>query len=276
MGEHLILRRPRRLLALVGALALAAAGCGDDKTNDSSAAVSSTTSTTAADTLSGNLQVFAASSLTEAFTEIGKGFEAKHRRTRVVFSFAASSALAQQIIQGGPADVFVAADDANMKKVTDMGGALHPKTIARNRLSILVERGNPKGITGLADLAKPGLVFVLCAAEVPCGKFGAAALAKANVTGKPASLEENVKAVVSKVTLGEADAGIVYVTDVKAAGEKAQGVAIDIANDPSLEAVYSIAVTTAASNQAGAKAWIDYVLSSDGKATLANYGFLTA
>lgn len=224
----------------------------------------------------GSVHVLAAASLTEAFTQMGKDFEKAHPDANVTFSFAASSALAQQVNDGAPADVFVSADESNMKKVTDARSAHAPQTIARNRLAILVGKGNPKGITGLSDLGKDGVVFVLCAAEVPCGRFGAAALAKANVTAKPASLEENVKAVVSKVTLGEADAGIVYVTDVKAAGGKTEGVDIDIADDPTLEAVYPIAVTKQVKNAAGARAWIDYVLSKDGQATLASFGFLPA
>ena len=263
--------RLRWLLALLALVGFVAAGCGDD---DDAATASSSTTSTSADTVTGDLHVFAASSLTEAFTAMGKRFESAHPNVKVTFSFAASSALAQQVNDGGPADVLVTADASNMKKVTDAGYATDPKTIARNRLSILVGKGNPKGITSLADLGTRGVVFVLCAPEVPCGKFGAAALAKANVTAKPASLEENVKAVVAKVTLGEADAGIVYVTDVKAAGDKAQGVDIDIAGDPSLEASYPIAVTKQAANADAAKAWIDYVLSSDGQQALASFGFL--
>lgn len=246
-------RRARWLPALLALVALAAGACGDGR---------------------GSVHVFAASSLTDAFTEMGKTFQTEHPNVKVTFNFAASSALAEQIDQGGPADVLVTADASNMKKVTDTGNASDPQTIARNRLALLVEEGNPKGITGLADLGTSGVVFVICAPEVPCGNLAAAALAKANVTAKPASLEENVKAVVSKVMLGEADAGVVYDTDVKAAGDKAQGVDIDIARDPSLEAVYSIAATkTGAANDA-AKAWINYVLSTEGQATLATFGFL--
>ncbi|MEN3272463.1 MAG: molybdate transport system substrate-binding protein [Actinomycetota bacterium] len=264
-------RGPRWLLALLALVALGAAGCGGD--DDDTATSASTTSTTAG-AVSGNLAVFAASSLTEAFTAMGKDFEAAHPDLKVTFNFAASSALAQQVNDGGPADVLVTADESNMKKVTDADNATDPKTFARNRLAILVEKGNPKDITGLEDLAESDVVFVLCAPEVPCGKFGAAALTKAGVTAKPASLEDNVKAVVSKVTLGEADAGIVYVTDVKAAADKAQGVDIDIADDPTLEAVYPIAVTKQVVNNAAATAWIDFVLSADGQKTLASYGFL--
>lgn len=263
--------RPRRaaILVLVAALVVLAVGCG----GDDHASTPSTTSTRAGG-LTGHLHVFAASSLTEVFTVMGKDFERTHPNVKVTFSFAASSSLAQQVDDGAPADVLVTADESNMKTVTDAGNATDPKTIARNRLAILVGRGNPKAIASLSDLATPGVVFVLCAPEVPCGRFGAAALAKAKVRATPASLEENVKAVVAKVTLGEADAGLVYVTDVKAAGARAQGVDIDIARDPSLEAVYPIAVTKQVANQAAANAWIDYVLSSDGQHTLASYGFL--
>jgi molybdate transport system substrate-binding protein len=237
-------------------LALVAPGCGG------------------ADGRAGDLQVLAAASLTEAFTAMGDAFEAAHPNVKVTFSFAASSALAQQVDDGAPADVIATADESNMKKVTDAGNAADPRTFARNRLSILVAPGNPKGITSLSDLADRGVVFVLCAPEVPCGSFGAAALAKAKVTAASASLEENVKAVVSKVVLGEADAGIVYATDVKAAGDEAQGVDIGIADDPSLEAVYPIAVTKQAKHADVADAWIDYVLSDEGKQTLSSYGFL--
>lgn len=259
-------RRPHRVVVVLGALALAVTACGDDRPAGGPAG----------DTLTGSVRVFTAASLTDAFTEMGKAFEAEHPNVEIRFNFAASSALAQQLNEGGPADVFVAADEANMKKVTDAGNAADPTTIARNRVAILVEKGNPKGITGLADLADPEVIVVLCAPEVPCGRFGAAALAKAGVSAKPSSLEENVKAVVSKVTLGEADAGIVYATDVKAVGDAAEGVAIDIAGDPALEATYPIAVTKASSNPKAAAAWVEYVVSDEGRATLAEFGFLPA
>jgi molybdate transport system substrate-binding protein len=250
-------RRARWSIALTAVLALMAGGCSDDENSSAS------------------LQVFAAASLTDAFTELGAAFEAAHPDVKVTFNFAASSALAQQINAGGRADVFASADEANMAKVTDAGNADDPKVIARNRLSILVEQGNPKGITGLADLAEPGVVLVQCAPEVPCGKLAAAALTKAGVTATPASLEENVKAVVSKVTLGEADAGIVYVTDVQAAEGDAEGVDIDIAADPELEAVYVIAVTETSTERDAAHAWLEFVLSDEGQRTLAKFGFLS-
>ena len=221
-----------------------------------------------------DLTIFAAASLTEAFTEMGEAFEAANPDVDVRFNFAASSALAQQLNAGGPADVFVSADEANMSKVRDAGNASASAVIARNRLAILVGRGNPKGIRGLTDLARSDVVVVLCAPEVPCGSTAAKALAKAAVNVKPASLEENVKAVVSRVTLGEADAGIVYVTDVKSAGDRADGVEIDLADDPALEAVYPLAVTTEATNPSAANAWRTFTLDPEGAAILAKHGFL--
>ena len=243
------------LVAVLGAAVLLAA-CSDDSPDRR------------------DLTIFAAASLTEAFTEVGEVFEGANPDVAVTFNFAASSALAQQLNEGGAADVFVSADEANMKKVTDAGNASSTKVIARNRLAILVERGNPKGITGLGDLARSDVVVVLCAPDVPCGKLAAAALTKASVDVKPASLEENVKAVVSRVTLGESDAGIVYVTDVRAAGDKAEGLPIDIADDPALEAVYPLAVIAKSTNPATADAWRTYVLSREGAAILSKYGFL--
>jgi molybdate transport system substrate-binding protein len=259
----------RRILVAAVALVLLVGACGGD--DDAPTALADDEGA-----LSGTLRVFAASSLTEAFTDLGQAFEADHRGVRVTFNFAASSALAQQLNEGAAADVFVSADEANLKKVTDAGNAEagDAEVIARNRLALLVEKGNPKGIKGLADLASADVVTVLCAPEVPCGKFAAAALTKAGVTVKPGSLEEHVKGVVSKVTLGEADAGIVYVTDVKAAAGKAEGVDIDIADDPSLEAVYPMATTAGAANREAAAAWLAFVRSDAGQKTLSAYGFL--
>lgn len=251
-----------RVVAVVVAVAVAAlvaGGCGDD---------------TAAATDTGTLRVFAAASLTEAFAALAETFEADHPGVKVELNFAASSALARQIDEGAPADVFASADEANMAKVTAAGDAADPTPFARNRLAILVEKGNPKKIGGLADTAKPGVVLVLCAPQVPCGKYAAAAYTKAGVTPKPASLEGNVKSVVAKVTLGEADAGIVYVTDARAAGERATTVAVDNADSPDLEAVYPIAVTRDTRNPAAARAWVDAVLSPAGQRMLATFGFL--
>ena len=215
------------------------------------------------------LDVLAAASLTDAFTALGDAFTAAHPDVDVTFNFAGSSALAQQILDGAPVDVFASADEANMAKVA--GTITDPEVFARNRLAIVVEPGNPLGIEGLADLEDPGVVLVLCAPEVPCGGYAAKALAKADVAVTPASLEENVRGVVSKVALGEADAGIVYVTDVQAAGDDVEGVDIDIADDPDLEAVYPMGTATDAPD--AATDWVEFVLSEDGQRILADYGF---
>jgi molybdate transport system substrate-binding protein len=242
-------------LAVVLALAVAAA-CGNG------------------DAGTGEVTVFAAASLTDAFTELGRAFEAEHGVTKVTFSFAASSTLAQQVIQGAPADVMASADGASLQKVVDAGKASDPDVFARNRLELAVGRGNPEKLTGLRDLARAGVVFVMCAPEVPCGRFAAQALAKVGVTAEPKSFEENVKAVLTKVALGEADAGIVYVTDVEASEGRVEGVAIPDAEN--VIASYPIAVTTGAKNPEGARAFVDFVLSGAGRQVLARYGFLSA
>jgi molybdate transport system substrate-binding protein len=250
--------RPTRTLAVsFTALGLLLAACGSD----------------AKPSTGGPIVVFAASSLTDAFTAIGDAFTAKNPDSKVTFNFAGSSDLVTQIANGAPADVFVSADESNMKKVTDAGeNAADPVVIARNSFEIIVGNGNPKGITGLADLAKPDNIVVLCAAAVPCGKGAATILNNAGVTVTPKSLEDKVKGVVTKVTTGEADAGIVFVTDVKAAGDRAAGVEIpDAAN---VVSKYPIVVTKEATNAATAKAFIDFVASADGRAILAKFGFL--
>src|SRR5436305_11601095 len=158
-----------------------------------------------------------------------------------------------------------------MKKVTDAGNAGEPRVFAHNKLAILVKKGNPKKILTLADFAKPGVTFVLCAAEVPCGKYGSQALTKAGVKAPPKSLEANVKAVVTKVTSGEVDAGIGYVTDAKAATASADGVTID--DQYNVLAEYPMAVLKQSKNSNLAYAFLDYVLGSAAQAILAKYGF---
>ncbi|HSH61490.1 MAG TPA: molybdate ABC transporter substrate-binding protein [Acidimicrobiales bacterium] len=246
-----------RFLALVMAMALSTACTGSEAASKAR-----------------TVKVSAAASLTEAFTELAEEYQAAHPGLRIETSFGASSALAQQVNVGAPVDVLATADEVSMKRVTDAGSASAPEIFARNRLALLVGRGNPKAITGLADLARPGVVFLACAPEVPCGRLAAAALEKAGVKARPASLEENVKGVVSKVTVGEADAGIVYATDVKAAGDRALGMEIDFAGDPALAAVYQIAVTSQAGNVEAARDWVDFVLSERGRQALTRFGFL--
>lgn len=224
----------------------------------------------------GTLRVFAAASLTEVFGDLGRAFESAHVGLNVEFSFAASPALAQQVNDATPADVFASADTESMRKVIEAGNADAPRTIARNRLSIIVEKGNPRRIEGLADLADPELILIMCAPEVPCGELGAAAFRAAGVSLAADSLEENVKAVVSKVTLGEADAGVVYETDVRAAADEADGVAIEVADAPALHAVYRMAIIKHAKNADAAAAWMDFVLSDRGTRALTEFGFLAA
>lgn len=257
-------RSLRLLLPSLALLGVMTAGCGDD----------SSSSSTSAPQVAGEVTVLAAASLSESFKELAAAFQTANPDAKVTFSFAASSALATQINQGAPADVFASADTANMDKVTATGAAgtaAPPAVFATNKLQIIVGKGNPKGIGGLADLARPGVVYITAATGVPIGAYASQALAKANVTVTPKSLEADVKAIVTKVTLGEADAGIVYATDVLAAGDKAQGVAIPDAQN--VVASYPIAALESAKNAPAATAFVAFVTSSAGQAILAKYGF---
>lgn len=249
---------PLTVLGLVGA------ACGSS--------ASKAPETTTAPGVRGDITVFAASSLTPAFNEVGASFTTTNPEAKVTFSYDGSSALVAQIIQGAPADLFASADTANMDKLTTPAlNGTEPVNFATNLLQIIVAPGNPKGITGVADLAKADLKVVLCAPEVPCGKYAKQILDTAKVTVTPASLEQNVKGVVTKVTAGEADAGIVYVTDVVAAGAKAAGV--DIRADINVIAKYPIASVKASPHADVNQAFIDFLTGSDGQAILAKYGF---
>ena len=219
------------------------------------------------------VNVFAAASLTAALQAVGAAFEKNHPDLKVQFNFAGSPTLVQQIQQGAPADVYASADEANMQKLVDSGEAAGaPRLFARNNLEIVVAAGNPKHITGLADLAKPGLIIALCGPTVPCGRYATEAFGKAGVAVPTASQELDVKAVLSKVVLGEADAGIVYVTDVRAAAGKVEGVTIPEPNN--VTARYPIALMKNAPNALAAAAFIEFVLAPDGQQLLAGFGFL--
>jgi molybdate transport system substrate-binding protein len=236
--------------------------------------VETTAPPTTAAPLSGELIVFAATSLTKAFTEIGDAFMAANPDLTVTFNVAGSSDLVAAITgEGAPADVFASADNSNMTKLTDAeANATEPVRFATNLLEIMVAEGNPLRITGVADLANDDLIVVTCDTEVPCGKYAAEIFANAGVTVTPDSLEENVGAVATKVKEDEADAGIVYMTDVAAAGDQADGV--EIPADINVLAEYPIAVTKEAANADAALAFIDFVLSDAGQQILASYGFL--
>ena len=217
--------------------------------------------------------VFAAASLGEAFKGLGEAFARAHAPASVEQSFAGSPALVAQIESGAPADVIATADPASMRKLESAGLlAAAPAVFARNRLEIVVERGNPKGVRGLADLSRADLVLVLAAVAVPAGRYAREALQGAGVRAEPRSLEENVKAVLNKVALGEADAGIVYATDVRAAGDRVAGVAIPEAQN--VIASYPIALVKRSAGLADARAFVAFVLSRDGQAVLARFGFL--
>jgi molybdate transport system substrate-binding protein len=222
---------------------------------------------------SGEITVFAGSSLTESFGAIAKQFEKKYPGVTVKFDFDSSANLAAQIQQGAPADVFASADEANLQKAVDSGDVTgKPVVFAKNRLEIAVEKGNPKKVKSLADLQKPGLVVVLCADQVPCGKYAAESLAKAGVSISPASKEENAKATLSKVSIGEADASIVYVTDVQASKGTTSGV--KIADRDNVIATYPIGAVKESKNAAAAKAWVQFVKSKAAQTTLRKFGFL--
>lgn len=223
--------------------------------------------------LDGELTVFAAASLTDAFEEIGAAFEESHPDVDVTFSFASSSDLAGQIIEGAPADVFASADQNNMTKVVDAEAiAADPQTFATNALAIIVEAGNPQGITSVEDLADdPDLIVVSCDPEVPIGAYTEEVFANAGVEVEIDSFEENVRAVSEKVQLGEADAGVVYATDVTAAGDAADGVKIPA--DINVIAEYPIATTSEAGDPELATAFVDFVLSDDGRTVLGEFGF---
>lgn len=216
------------------------------------------------------LAVFAAASLQPAFDKIGKKLETT-QNVATTFSYAGTQTLTTQLTQGAPADVFAAADIAHMTTVQSASLLRGQSAVfAHNRLEIAVEKGNPKGIHTLADLARSGLVVVLADPSVPAGKYAQQALAKAKVTVHPASLEQQVTGVLSKVGLGEADAGIVYVSDIVTS---AQVDGVPIPDNQNVIADYPIAVLKATQNMTGAVDFVDLVLSTDGQAILLAAGF---
>lgn len=220
----------------------------------------------------GTLTVFAAASLTETFDALAAEFEAEHPQVEVVLNYGGSSSLATQITQGAPADVFAAANESTMQMVVDAGDASDAPIFATNTLVLVTPPGNPAGVTGLADLADPDLAIALCDPVVPCGSAAQTLLTNAGVTAVPDTLEEDVKAVLTKVELGEADAGLVYVTDAHAAGST-----VEIVDVPEAQQVinrYPIAVLTGAPNPDAARAWVEFVLSDEGQTVLSDAGFL--
>jgi molybdate transport system substrate-binding protein len=257
--------RSRISLLVFAAAFLAACGSGGDNASTSPSPTP----------LSGNISVFAAASLTDSFNALGGSFQSANPGVAVKLNFAGTPTLVTQIEQGAPADVFASADTTNMDKLKGDGFTSGtPQVFARNKLEIVVAPRNPKGITGLADLAKPGVIYITEGPTVPAGKYALQALKAAGVTVTPKSLETDVKFVVSKIELGEADAGIVYTTDVTAAGTKVQGVPIP--DNLNVIATYPIVAVKATTNSAVANAFIAYVLSATGQSKLQPFGFLSA
>jgi molybdate transport system substrate-binding protein len=217
--------------------------------------------------------VSAAASLTEAFNQLGHQFQQQYKGTTVTFNFGSSSTLETQIQEGAPADVFASADTTNMDKLSAAGDvAGKPVVFARNLLEIAVAKGNPKKIKTLGDTLKPGVELVLCAPTVPCGKFALQAYQRAGLTVPKVPTGQDVKATLSNVSLGSADAAVVYVTDVKAAKGKVAGIVIPPAQN--VVATYPVAVVKSSSNAATAQAFVKYVASPGGQATLLKFGFL--
>ena len=256
----------RKFLTCTAVVAvLAISGCGD-KTDNAGAAPEKSAG------ISGNLTVLAAASLTESFNKIGKDFETANPGVKVTFSYAGSSSLAQQITSGAPADVFAAASPATMKTVTDAGDANGEATVfVKNQLVIAVPKGNPKGVEALADLTRPGVKVALCAEQVPCGAAAKKALAAAGVKLTPVTQEQDVKAALSKVKLGEVDAALVYRTDAKASTADVEG--IEFPESSGAINDYPIVALENAPNASAAAAFVSFVQSGPELDVLIEAGF---
>jgi molybdate transport system substrate-binding protein len=217
--------------------------------------------------------VFAAASLKESFTTLGEEFEERHPGTNVEFSFGGSDTLAAGITGGAPADVFASADEATMARVARAGGASgRPEMFARNRLQIVTLPGNPHRVRSLGDLDRPELKVVICDASVPCGAAAREVLETAGVRLSPASYEQDVKSALTKVRLKEADAALVYATDVRAAGDSVTGVEFPEA-DTALNS-YPITVLDDAPQPERAAEFVGFVSSAEGRRVLRAAGFL--
>ncbi len=313
LKEAPLKRSPVALFTLLFALALAACGGAPQAAPPASPPAATTAPTTAAAApttaaatdapteaatdapteaatatpAAGTLSVFAAASLTDAFKEIGAQFEAANPGVTVSFNFAGSDQLAQQILQAAPADVFASANKKQMDVVIKGGEVISgtEHTFVRNRLVVVYPKENPAKLQALTDLAKPGIKIVLANKNVPVGAYALNFLAKASelpeytaaysetVVANVVSYEENVKAVLSKITLGEADAGIVYTTDAATVKDGSIGT-LTIPDELNTVAAYPIAPTKGAQNAALAQKFVDYVLSPDGQQILVKYGFI--
>jgi molybdate transport system substrate-binding protein len=243
----------RRLAALV-LLFFPLAACGSDQTTDQT-----------------TITVFAAASLEDVFTQIGERFDAEHEGVTVRFNFGGSADLVAQLQQGASADVLATADDATMKKSSDDGLVAVLDKLGTNTLEIATPPANPAKVDSFDDLAGRDINVVVCAPEVPCGAAARRVEKATGVDITPVSEEQSVTDVLGKVISGEADAGLVYVTDVKAAGDKVHGVPFP----ESAKTVnnYPIAVLAHSTKQPAAQQFVDYVTGSKGQAILAAAGF---
>jgi molybdate transport system substrate-binding protein len=259
------------LIAIPALLVLATASCADGSDSRGETAAPGDAEGIASRPTR-HVLVSAAASLTDAFAEIETVFEAAHPTVDVTLNLAGSSTLRTQILEGAPVDLFASADRANMARVAEAGDlAGEPRVFARNRLQIAVPPGNPADVTGLADFARPELLVGLCAEGVPCGDLAREALSRADVVPAVDTHEPDVRALITKVELGELDAAVTYVTDVVAASRRAQGV--DIPDDQNVSTGYPIAILAEAPDPEAARAFVELVLSADGQAILARHGF---
>lgn len=265
-GQRLA-RFQQLLLVPAVVLGVFAAACGG-----SAASPSPSPSASPTPGVAGQLNVYAAASLTESFNDAKTTLQRSNPALALTYNFAGSQALVQQIQAGAPADVFASADTRNMQKLVDAGLVDTPQTFVRNKLEIVVPPGNPKHVIGLSDLAHSDLTVVLCDQSVPCGLYGMQALQKAHVAVQPKSLELDVKTVVQKVATGNADAGIVYVTDVKAAGSSVSGV--EIPDSQNIIATYPIAVVKRTKNPPAAAFFVSSAASGKVQKALEARGFL--
>jgi molybdate transport system substrate-binding protein len=263
----------RFALTAVALAVIAAAGCSSSSSSTASSPASSSSSAASSSsaTQTGTITVFAAASLMGTFTQLGKQFEAAHPGDTVKFSFGGSSTLATQITGGAPADVFASAAPANMDTVVSAGDASSPKDFAKNTAEVAVPPSNPAKVTSVNDLAKSSVKVALCQPKVPCGVVASQVFTNAKITVKPVTLQPDVKSVLTQVELGNVDAGMVYVTDVKAAGSKVKGVTIPASENAST--LYPIATITSSTHQAEAEAFVAYVLSPAGEQVLTAAGF---
>jgi molybdate transport system substrate-binding protein len=257
----------RSVPTIAGLAVVAVAGCS----SGGSSSTSTPSSPAAAPASTGTITVFAAASLTGTFTQLGKQFDTAHPGDTVKFSFGPSSGLATQITSGAPADVFASAAPKNMDQVVSAGDASNPQDFAKNIMEVAVPPNNPAKVTSVNDLAKKSVKVALCQPQVPCGVVAAEVFKNVGITVKPVTLQTDVKSVLTQVELGNVDAGMVYVTDAKAAGTKVKGVTIPASDNAST--LYPIATISSSKHKSEAQAFVAYVLSPAGQQVLAAAGF---